>query len=201
MSDTYTDMLRQNYSNMHTDILIETKLKGGLTEIAQQLLEEELKKRGVQTADISEYVETDAANHKPDDFAEGIKLGDLASTGKRYLAQIVDQFVALGLGFVAAYVFNAAGMKDIGIALFWLTYIGYILFNDGMKNGQSLGKKLLSIKVINKESAESCSYAESFMRNITTVIPFLAMIDAVMIFGMKKQRMGDKIANTLVVNA
>ena len=43
MSDTYTDMLRQNYSNMHTDILIETKLRGGLTEIAQQLLEEELK--------------------------------------------------------------------------------------------------------------------------------------------------------------
>ena len=201
MSDSYTDMLRENYSNMHTDILIETKIKGGLTDVAQQILDEELKKRGVQTADVEEYVETDAANYKPEDFAEGIKIGDLASTGKRYLAQIVDQFVAIGLGFVAAYVFNAAGMKEIGIALFWLVYVGYILFNDGMKNGQSLGKKLLSIKVINKESAKSCNYAESFMRNITTVIPFLAMIDALMIFGVKKQRMGDKIANTLVVNA
>jgi len=30
MSESYTDMLRKNYSNMHTDILIETKLKGGL---------------------------------------------------------------------------------------------------------------------------------------------------------------------------
>jgi hypothetical protein len=124
MSDTYTSMLRENYSNMHTDILIETKIKGGLTDVAQQILDEELKKRGVQTADVEEYVETDAANYKPDDFAEGIKIGDLASTGKRYLAQIVDQFVAIGLGFVGAYVFNAAGMKEIGIALFWLVYVG-----------------------------------------------------------------------------
>ena len=201
MSDSYTEMLRENYSNMHTDILIETKIKGGLTDVAQQILDEELKKRDVQTADISDYVETDAANHKPDDFAEGIKLGDLASTGKRYLAQIVDQFIAIGLGFLAAYVFDAAGMKEIGIALFWLIYIAYILLNDGLPNGQSLGKKLLSIKVINKASAESCSYGESFIRNITTVIPFLAMIDALMIFGIKRQRMGDKIANTLVVNA
>jgi uncharacterized RDD family membrane protein YckC len=201
MSDSYTDMLRENYSNMHTDILIETKIKGGLTDVAHYLLLEELKKRGVQTSDIEEYVETDVDNYKPEDFAEGIKLGDLASTGKRYLAQIVDQFIAVGLGFFAVYVLDTLGMKQLGITLFWLIYIAYILFNDGMKNGQSFGKKLLSIKVINKESAQSCSYAESFMRNITTVIPFLAMIDAFMIFGMKKQRMGDKIANTLVVNA
>ncbi len=201
MSESYTDMLRENYSNMHTDILIETKIKGGLTDVAQQILDEELKKRGVQNSDLDEYVETDRANYKPEDFAEGIKLGDLASTGSRYLAQIADQFAAILFGLIAIYVCDALGMKEVGIVLFWLTYLGYILFNDGMKNGQSFGKKLLSIKVINKESAESCSYAESFMRNITTVIPFLAMIDAFMIFGMKKQRMGDKIANTLVVNA
>jgi len=99
MSESYTDMLRKNYSNMHTDILIETKIKGGLP------------------------------------------------------------------------------------------------------NGQSLGKKLLSIKVINKTNATPCKLSESFIRNITTVIPFLALIDAVMIFGVKKQRMGDEMANTLVVNA
>jgi uncharacterized RDD family membrane protein YckC len=201
MSDSYTEMLRENYSNMHTDILIETKIKGGLTDVAYYLLVEELKKRGVQTSDVEEYIETEAANYKPEDFAEGIKIGDLASTGKRYLAQIVDQFIAIGLGFLAAFVFDAVGMKEIGIALFWLIYIAYILFNDGLPNGQSLGKKMLSIKVINKTNATSCSYSESFIRNITTVIPFLAIIDAVMIFGMKKQRMGDKIANTLVVNA
>lgn len=201
MNDSYTAMLRENYSIMHTDILIETKIKGGLTDVAQQVLEEELKKRGVQTSDIEEYIETDAANYKPEDFAEGLKIGDLASTGRRYLAQIVDQFIAIGLGFVAMFIFGIFGNSGIATVMFLLTYAIYILFNDAMKNGQSLGKKLFSIKVINKKSAKPCNWTESFIRNIPTVIPFLAMIDAVMILGVKKQRMGDKIANTLVVNA
>jgi len=201
MSESYTDMLRNNYSNMHTDILIEKKIKGGLTDVAHHLLEEELKKRGVKTSDVEEYIETAEGNYKPEDFAEGIKIRDLASTGKRYLAQIVDQFIAIGLGLFVAYIFDLVGIKEIGIAMFWLIYIAYILFNDGLPNGQSLGKKLLSIKVINKTNATPCKLSESFIRNITTVIPFLAMIDAVMIFGKKKQRMGDEMANTLVVNA
>jgi uncharacterized RDD family membrane protein YckC len=88
-----------------------------------------------------------------------------------------------------------------GLVLVVSSYAAYILMNDAMPNGQSIGKKLLSIKVINKESGKNCSLSESFLRNITTVIPFLAVIDALLIFGVKKQRMGDKIANTLVVNA
>jgi uncharacterized RDD family membrane protein YckC len=82
-----------------------------------------------------------------------------------------------------------------------VTYIGYILFNDAMPNGQSFGKKLFSIKVVNKKSGKNCSVSESFIRNIPTVIPFLALIDAVMILGVKKQRMGDKMANTIVITA
>ena len=70
-----------------------------------------------------------------------------------------------------------------------------------MPNGQSIGKKILSIKVINKTSGQNCTLIEAFIRNITTVIPILAVIDAVMIFGSKKQRMGDKMANTLVIIA
>ncbi len=152
MNDSYTAMLRENYSNMHTDILIEIKIKGGLTDVAQQVLEEELKKRGVQTTDIEEYIETDAANYKPEDFAEGLKLEDLASTGKRYSAQTVDQIIAIGLGIFATLIFDVMGMKEIGLSMFWLIYVSYILFNDTMKNGQSFGKKLFSIKVINKKT-------------------------------------------------
>jgi len=200
MSESYTDMLRKNYSNMHTDILIETKIKGGLTDVAHHLLEEELKKRGVKTSDVEEYIGTAEGNYKPEDFAEGIKIRDLASIGKRYLAQIVDQFIAIGLGLFVAYIFAMVGIEEFEIAMFCI-YIAYILFNDGLPNGQSLGKKLLSIKVINKTNATPCKLSESFIRNITTVIPFLAMIDVVMMLGKKQQRLGDKMANTLVVNA
>jgi uncharacterized RDD family membrane protein YckC len=198
MSETYAEMLKANYERMHTDILIETKINGGLTEEATKILDEELHKRNINEDEINEYVSSDPANFRPVDFAEGIKLGDLASTGKRYLAQIVDQVIGITLIFIVMFLLPLDNIST-GIAL--LTYAGYILFNDAMPNGQSLGKKLFSIKVVNKETAKSCKLSESFLRNITTVIPVLAMIDALMIFGIKKQRMGDKMANTLVINA
>ena len=45
-----------------------------------------------------------------------------------------------------------------------------------------------------------CKFSESFKKIITTVIPFLAMIDAAMFFGIKKQSMWNELANTLIVN-
>ena len=36
MNETYPEMLRENYEKMHTGMLIETKLKGGLTEVAEK---------------------------------------------------------------------------------------------------------------------------------------------------------------------
>ena len=42
MSESYTDMLRKNYSNMHTDILIEIKVKGEQTA-TMEILEGYLK--------------------------------------------------------------------------------------------------------------------------------------------------------------
>jgi uncharacterized RDD family membrane protein YckC len=202
MSESYAEMLKANYENMHTDILIETKIKGGLTEVAQKLLEEELQKRNVSEKDESDYKTSDVANIKPEDFAEGITLGNLASTGSRYVAQFVDQVIAVLIVMAVSFLIGIIGLNTaFGLVLVVSSYAAYILMNDAMPNGQSIGKKLLSIKVINKESGKNCSLSESFLRNITTVIPFLAVIDALLIFGVKKQRMGDKIANTLVVNA
>ena len=103
MSETYTEMLKANYERMHTDILIETKLKGGLTEEATKILEEELHKRNINDDEINEYKDSDTANYRPVDFAEGIKLGDLASTGKRYIAQIVDQVIGITLIFIVMF--------------------------------------------------------------------------------------------------
>jgi hypothetical protein len=40
-------MLKKNYANMDDEQLIEVKLNGGLTEIAGILLNEEIKKRGI----------------------------------------------------------------------------------------------------------------------------------------------------------
>lgn len=202
MSETYSEMLKANYEKMHADNLIEIKLKGGLTEEAEKILDEELIKRNINAEQIKNYVDSDVANYKPEDFAEGITLGKLANAGRRYVAQMVDQIIAICMAILGAYIWGIIGIKgEFGIVIILLIYASYILFNDAMPNGQSVGKKLLSIKVVNKNSGEDCSASESFIRNITTVIPILSFIDAVMILGRKRQRMGDKMANTLVINA
>lgn len=200
MSESYAEMLKANYENLHTDILIETKQKGGLTDLAQKLLNEELQKRNVSANDEISYKTSDISNTHPDDFATGITLGDLASTGSRFVAQFIDQIIALLLMFATSLLVGMMGMNSaFGLGIVFLSYATYILMNDAMPNGQSIGKKILSIKVINKTSGKNCSLSESFLRNITTVIPPTAALDAALIFGRKKQRMGDSIANTIVV--
>jgi uncharacterized RDD family membrane protein YckC len=199
MSESYKNMLEENYSNMDDEQLIEAKLKGGLTEIAEKLLNNEIKSRGIGVAQVEEYVRTDPTNSRPADFPQWITYGIMASTGSRYIAQLVDQIVAVGLAFIMSYIVTMFGFEGLGLALVIISYIGYFLFNDAMPNGQSIGKKLLSIKVVNKLDGKDCTLVESFLRNITTIIPFVAVLDMIMMFGNKRQRLGDRIADTIVV--
>jgi len=57
---------------------------------------------------------------------------------------------------------------------------------------------MLSMRVIDEKSGESCSYGRSFLRNILLLV--LGPIDWIFIFGGKHQRLGDKLAGTVVVS-
>lgn len=196
ITQSYADMLREKFSNMHTDLLLERKLKGGLTEEALQILDEELKKRGVGDKDLQAYRDEDASNHQPSDFPNGITLGQLASPARRYGAQALDQIIGVSAALVLSNFAVKTGFEEV-ILIF--TYIGYVSLSDAMPNGQSIGKKLLGMRVISSRTGASCSLKESLLRNITTMIPILALIDALMIFNIRRQRLGDKWANTLVI--
>lgn len=193
---SYSEMLRENFSNMHTDHLLERRTQGGLTEEALQILDEELKKRGVGADDLKAYSDGAASDQHPEDFPDGVTLGQLASPARRYGAQALDQIFAV---FAAVLLSSLAGDSGFEGAVLIVTYLGYVSLSDGMPKGQSIGKKLLGMRVINSKSGASCTITESFLRNITTMIPILALIDAIMIFNVRRQRLGDKWANTLVV--
>lgn len=199
MSESYREMLKKNYANMDDEQLIEAKLNAGLTEIAGILLNEEIKKRGIDGAQVEEYIRTDPSNSRPADFPQWITYGMMASPGSRYVAQLLDQLVGFGLAFIVSYVATILNLAGFGLALVIISYIGYFLFNDAMPNGQSIGKRLLSIKVVNKVDGKDCTLVEAFLRNITTLIPFVAALDMIMMFGNKRQRLGDRIADTIVV--
>ena len=79
-----------------------------------------------------------------------------------------------------------------GIAL-WAASMSLM---DGFKNGQGLGKKLMSLQVLRLKDGKPCSFKDSFIRRLTSVFQPL---DSLWTLGKKRQRMGDKFAETVVV--
>jgi uncharacterized RDD family membrane protein YckC len=77
-------------------------------------------------------------------------------------------------------------------------FFAYYLFCDGLPNGQSVGKRLLKIRVVIDETGLPCTYSKSFLRNIAQV---LGILDWLWIFGGKRKRAGDFLARTSVIDA
>ena len=71
-----------------------------------------------------------------------------------------------------------------------------MLLMDGFKNGQGLGKKLLSLQVLRLKDGKPCTFKDSFIRRLTSAFQPL---DSLWTFGKNRQRMGDKFAETVVV--
>lgn len=123
----------------------------------------------------------------------------LAHPGRRYQGQFIDGLVSLVIFALGIYFVQMAGYNsDKGIIMVVLLSTGYFVFSDSLPNGQSIGKRLLGIAVVSKTTGERCSVLQSLVRNIFT--PFLGVIDAIIILGKKRQRLGDVMANTIVID-
>ena len=105
--------------------------------------------------------------------------------------------------------FPVAQMSIIGLFGPWLNYgldtllwggaaIGaaILLFMDGFGDGQGAGKKLLSLQVLRLKNGKPCSFKDAFVRRLTSIFQPL---DSFWTFGKQRQRMGDKLAETVVV--
>ena len=117
----------------------------------------------------------------------------LASIGKRFTSQFLDDLVALGVG-VAFYL--AARSLGLPLELAVLGFMLYVLFCDGLPGGQSLGKRFTRTAVVHVETEEPCRYWQSVVRNMAMV---LGVIDAIFIVGKQRRRLGDFMAGTKVV--
>ncbi len=86
----------------------------------------------------------------------------------------------------------------------WLGWIVITIYLVA-KNSQTIGKKLVNIKVVRSDGSH-CSLARIFwLRNVVNtlllILPFYFLIDLLFIFGERKQCLHDKIADTIVINA
>ena len=72
-----------------------------------------------------------------------------------------------------------------------------LLFIDGFRNGQGIGKKLLSLQVVRLKDGKPCTFKDAFVRRFAGI---LQPLDFFWSFGSKRQRLGDKFAETAVVD-
>jgi uncharacterized RDD family membrane protein YckC len=141
----------------------------------------------------------------------------VAGMGSRFLAWLVDLGLILLLTFVGILVSSVldVGRAGLGMAVLMLwTFAlqwGYFLLFEWLWHGQTPGKRLLGIRVIDGHGT-SVSFGQSAVRNLLRVVdglPFLAPDLLPLVYGVgfavaacnrEHRRLGDLAANTLVVH-
>ena len=113
---------------------------------------------------------------------------------KRLLAASVDGIPAIAAWFLYR---NTESLWGAAVAVL------YLLLRDGI-GGQSLGKLLVGLVVVNVRTGRLCTWKDSALRNVFALIPganvvaiFLESIT--IIRDPQGQRLGDRIAQTQVI--
>lgn len=125
----------------------------------------------------------------------------LASIGRRLLARIIDSAIAVLIFFIVKFsadalsAFVPAFTAKVGFLSAFFAGFAYLLFADALPNGQSLGKRLLSIATVDSKTRKGCSLSQSFTRNAGVLV----IIDWVWIFLESRTRLGDMFAKTIVI--
>ncbi|MEZ0538181.1 RDD family protein [Fibrella arboris] len=125
----------------------------------------------------------------------------------REKASAIIRFVALFIDSIVAYVpMIVLGIVSSKLAtLGYLAALAYLLTRDSLPflNGQSVGKKLMGIKVIREDTGAGImgDYGTGVVRAIPQMIPLLNLVDALVIFRDSTKRFGDEWAKTIVVKA
>ena len=120
--------------------------------------------------------------------SEALPTYQLAPRWRRWLANFLDVLPLLLLFWFP--------IVDVLLAVYYLT-------RDAlpMLGGQSLGKKLLGIRVLKQDSLETTrgEFGIVFLRTLPAILPILNIVDAIYIFSKSRQRIGDRWAKTIVV--
>ncbi|MGB4776557.1 MAG: RDD family protein [Daejeonella sp.] len=133
----------------------------------------------------------------------------VAGLGERIVAALIDYGIFIVLFFlfiILSSVARGTGSKEIfGIILiivFALTYVFYDLLCEIFMNGQSIGKKIMKIKVISLDGAQS-TIGQYFMRWLFRLIDFALTANLAglicLLISNKGQRIGDMAAGTTVI--
>lgn len=202
------DALRERYARTSdADLLALLAVEPErLTPESRQALAEETRRRGFEVPGSWASVPLAAVS------APGVRRYVKAPFGTRLLAYIIDGIVSIGTVAlaVATVVFTNlpkdnrfAAFAVIAAAVVWTFYYGFT--KDGREGGQSIGKEMLNLMVVNTTTNAPCTTGESALRtlvlfavNLVPIVgwliePIFALADP------DGRRLGDRAANTQVI--
>lgn len=126
---------------------------------------------------------------------------ELATLSQRLCAHIIDtiitHFIFYLFYFPMFFLSKVTGAPKLLAGISFILAIFYRLFSDALNDGQSLGKLVMGISVVDAVSKRPCTIMKSFIRNVS--LSFLVTFDLIFILSIKRQRLGDRIANTIVI--
>ena len=142
-----------------------------------------------------------------------------AGRGTRLGAQILDGVIVgvmvyvpmlIGAALSGSTDFETLRFGALPLAAFLVGTAGFIVWLyvtivNVSRNGQTIAKKLLNIKVVRADGSRASLGRIFWLRNVLntliSIIPLYGIIDPLFIFSESRQCLHDKIADTIVVNA
>jgi uncharacterized membrane protein SpoIIM required for sporulation/uncharacterized RDD family membrane protein YckC len=144
---------------------------------------------------------------------EHVAIGyDLADLGSRFTALLIDYFLivlaALGLALLVALLqlggafVGALGVAVVILAVFLLMW-GYFVFFEGLRDGQTPGKRRIGIRVVG-DGGYPVTVRAAAIRNLLRIVdmqpmPSWLLGGFVMMLHPQTKRLGDLAAGTVVV--
>ena len=156
------------------------------------------------------------------DMKDSDEVGALAGRGARLGAAILDGLIAGCMiygPFLVALVISFSsgggaqgderstmliGLGGLGALLGFIVWL-VITLRLMARNGQSIAKKMLNIKVVRSDGSPASLGRIFWLRNVVNIliglVPLYSWIDALFIFSDERQCLHDKLADTIVVEA
>jgi len=131
---------------------------------------------------------------------------DLASLGDRIVARLVDFGIIIGYLIIIMFLLSLFGPRNVAIIAFmiiaYLPIIFYSLLSEIFLNGQSVGKRVMKIKVISLDGSQA-SIGQYIIRWLFRIIDSGlggGVIGLILIaVTERRQRVGDLVAGTVLI--
>lgn len=148
--------------------------------------------------DYRQHLEVETPEHVVLDY-------EIAGVGSRTLAAALDWLIigilaaavtpAVGLGRRGGSTWFAAALVLVLFALVW----GYFTCFEGLRNGQTPGKRRLGIRVI-RDTGHGMTFGDAAARNLLLPVDLFGMLGLFLIaIHPRAKRLGDMVAGTVVV--